>query len=168
MRCFTAVVLAVVLVSFPAFHGRATAAPATGNIKLCNNYPHAVLFAFAWSAKHIAYSRGWWTVTSNHCLNVPLPVTTFYWYASTAKYDDGNGKYVYSTWAGTRPFCESPNGFYFNHADGPCGKNGRAKFQQSFTRTDGTPVYETVQIGQSGSSSQVIGEGHTQALTEPP
>jgi uncharacterized membrane protein len=168
MRCFTAVLFGVLLVSFPSSRDRATAAAPTGNVQLCNDFPHTVFFALGWSENRMAYSRGWWTVPTNRCINARVPANTFFWHAVSVKYQVANGDTDYTTWNGkAHQFCTSTNDFYFDHADGPCGKNARSGFNASFTRTDGIPVYETVTIGESGSSSQSISAGHTQELTAP-
>jgi uncharacterized membrane protein len=166
MRPYVAALFLVLVLTLPSSHAPAATAP--GNLQLCNHYPHPVLFALGWSANGTFYSRGWWTVGSGHCTNVALPVTAFYWYASTEKFADGNGNMGYTWWAGkAKKFCISTNDFYFNHADGPCGKNTRVGSIASFARTDGVPIYQTVTIDQNGGSGQSVGPGHSESFSMP-
>ena len=139
-----------------------------GNIELCNHFPVPLRFAVAWKTGGVAYAKGWYTVGSGHCSRITLGVPSFYWRAETNDYIEPDGRTVSTAWgAHDHGFCTTKNGFNYLRADGPCGKAKRKGYIASFLRTDGSPIYQTVNINHDGTSSQSIGAGHFQEIEKP-
>ena len=146
--------LASIALLLPASHARA----GTGDITFCNEFPHTLFIALAYSQADVNnyLSRGWLEIETGKCyiFDTAIRVPTFYFHAESEPYKDGKHK-VTMSWGDDKKFAVRDANFQSYNAEKAYSGMKLVGFNKG-PESSGAPITAIITFTATGGSTITV------------
>ena len=138
----------------------ASAGAEEGQITFCNDFPHRVFVAIAYSQTDVNnyLSRGWLEIETGKCyvFDTAIRVPTFYYRAESEPYREGKHR-VTMSWGNEKQFAVRDANFQSYNAEKAYSGMHMANFSKAPDSSNGGPLTVIVTFSETGTNTVVPG-----------